>query len=54
MDSHPRGNPSDAEGLPPEEGIERRDIEEGLDEDPEEQQNYTETHGVDESLHDDS
>ena len=46
----PDEKPVDAEGLPPEEGIERSDIEERLGEDPEEQENYTEEHGIDEDL----
>ncbi|MEP9384880.1 hypothetical protein [Nocardioides sp. KR10-350] len=46
--------PLSTDDLPPEEGIERSDIEERLDEDPEEQKNYTETHGIDESLQEDS
>lgn len=46
--------PLSTDDLPPEEGIERSDIEEQLDKDPEEQKNYTETHGVAESQREDS
>ena len=50
----PHDEPLSTNDLPPEEGIERSDIEERLDEDSEEQENYTETHGIDESLREDS
>lgn len=49
MSDKSQERPVRADGVPSEEGLDVADVAERLDEDPDEQENYTEEHGLDES-----